>query len=87
MEPPLTALPPRIAKLPVKASVCLGHQAMTLSQLSRLRPGTVIPLSISSSTPQQLMVNELVLATGTLVRRGIRLGFHVTSPTGEVPST
>ena len=68
---------PRIAKLAVQTSVCLGRQRMTLNELCRLTPGTIIPLEIQCDTPRQLVVNDLELATGELVRHGSRLGIRL----------
>ena len=70
---------PRIAKLSVQASVCLGRQRMTLNELCRLAPGTVIPLEIPCDTPRQLVVNDLELATGEVVRSG-----PLIPPVGEI---
>ena len=68
---------PRIAKLSIQAAVCLGHQRMTLSELCRLAPGAIIPLEIPCDTPRQLVVNDLELATGEVVRNGSRLGIRL----------
>ena len=68
---------PRIAKLSVQAAVCLGRQRMTLNTLCRLAPGAVIPLEIPCDMPRQLVVNDLELATGEVVRNGLRLGIRL----------
>ena len=68
---------PRIANLSVQASVCLGRQRMTLNALCRLAPGAIIPLEIPCDSPRQLVVNDLELATGEVVRNGSRLGIRL----------
>ena len=68
---------PRIAKLSVQTSVCLGHQRMTLNALCMLAPGAIIPLEIPCDSPRQLVVNDLELATGEVVRNGSRLGIRL----------
>jgi len=67
----------RIAKLTVHASVSLGHQRMRLKDLCQLVPGAIIPLQIPCDAPSELLVNDLLLATGDVVRNGDRLGFRV----------
>lgn len=67
----------RIANLSVRAAVCLGRGRMTLNALCRLTPGAIIPLEIPCDSPRQLVVNDLELATGEVVRCGSRLGIRL----------
>ena len=68
---------PRIKKLTVQASVCLGRQRMMLKDLCQLVPGAMISLQIPCDVPSELVVGDQLLATGEVVRNGVRLGFRL----------
>lgn len=68
---------PQIGKLVVHASVRLGKQAMTINHLCDLKLGTVITITTPSCAAQELIVNDRVVAMGSVVRSGAQLGFRV----------
>lgn len=68
---------PRLAKVTVQASVRVGHRRMTVNDLCEMVPGTVLELTSTGISPAELMVHDLLLATGDIVRNGIQLGFRL----------
>jgi len=67
----------RLASLPIQASVRLGRQRMTVSELSRLTPGAILELDSHPGLLQELVVNGLTIGSGPIVRQGTHLGIRL----------
>lgn len=73
-----------LMNVPVKLTVQVGRTRLTLAQLVRLGPGSLIPLDREAHEPADIMVNGKVVARGEIVtiddRYGVRIASVVASP-------
>lgn len=68
---------PVVSQLVLPVSVRSGCLQMTVNDLCRLAPGTVLSLDLPCDSPQHLVANGRALAAGELVRHDGRLGFRL----------
>ncbi len=76
----------RILKLEVPVIVQLGEKEMTLSQVMRLSPGSIIELPKSADEKLELLVNNKIIGRGDAVKVGENFGIEITER-GTEPST
>jgi flagellar motor switch/type III secretory pathway protein FliN/pSer/pThr/pTyr-binding forkhead associated (FHA) protein len=70
---------PDLAILPVRVHIVLSQLEMTLAELNKLRPGSIVELDREKSEAVQLAVNGKIAGTGELVDIEGRLGVRVLS--------
>ena len=68
--------------VPVKVSVEVGRARMTLSELVRLSPGSVVELDRDAHQPVDILVGGKLVARGEVVTIGDKYGVRVTSVQG-----
>lgn len=71
--------------VPVRITVQIGCTRMTLSELVKVGPGSLIPLDREAHEPADVLVNGKVVARGEIVtiddRYGVRISEVVARPT------
>jgi flagellar motor switch protein FliN/FliY len=79
-----------VMDLPVQVSVELGRTRMSIGELLKLHPGSVVELDVSAGDPLDLVVNGCLVARGEVVivneRYGIRLT-DIVSPSERLRPT
>ena len=76
-----------ILDLPLKVSVELGRTKMLVNELLQLAQGSIIELEKMAGDPQEIMVNEKMVARGEVVSVNEKFGIRVTdiiSPTERI---
>ena len=68
---------PNLAALPVRVHIVLTQLEMTLAELNKLRPGSILELDHEKSEFVQLAVNGKIAGTGELVEIEGRLGVRI----------
>jgi flagellar motor switch protein FliN/FliY len=68
--------------VPVKVSVEVGRAKMTLSELVKLSPGSVVELDRDAHQPVDILVGGKLVARGEVVTIGDKYGVRVTSVQG-----
>ncbi|MBB4659621.1 FliM/FliN family flagellar motor switch protein [Parvularcula dongshanensis] len=56
----------KLADVPVTVSVLIGEKAVSLDELSRWAPDTLVPLKESAQAPLRLLVGGIEIATAEL---------------------
>ncbi|MBK7642525.1 MAG: flagellar motor switch protein FliN [Planctomycetes bacterium] len=69
--------------VPVKVSVEVGRAKMTLAELVRLSPGSVVELDRDAHQPVDILVGGKLVARGEVVTIGDKYGVRVTSVQGS----
>ena len=70
---------PDLTTLPVRVQIVLGQLDMTLAELNKLTPGTIVELDRDKSERVQLAVNGKIAGTGELVEIEGRLGVRISN--------
>ena len=70
---------PNLAALPVRVHVVLTQLEMSLGELNRLKPGSIVELDRDKSESVQLAVNGKIAGTGELVEIEGRLGVRISN--------
>jgi flagellar motor switch protein FliN/FliY len=73
----------RIHGLEVPVIVLLAEKTMTVSQVMRLAPGTIIELPKSAEERLDLLVNNKVIGRGDAVKVGENFGLEITEMGAE----
>lgn len=68
--------------VPVKVSVEVGRAKMTLSELVKLSPGSVVELDRDAHQPVDILVGGKLVARGEVVTIGEKYGVRVTNVQG-----
>lgn len=68
--------------VPVKVSVEVGRAKMTLAELVKLSPGSVVELDRDAHQPVDILVGGKLVARGEVVTIGDKYGVRVTSVQG-----
>ena len=68
-----------LMQVPVKVAVEIGRTRMTLGELSKLGPGSVVELERELQDPVDILVNGRVVARGEVVTIGNAYGVRITS--------
>jgi flagellar motor switch protein FliN len=63
----------------VKITVELGRTRMTLAELVKLAPGSLVPLDREAHEPVDILVNGKIVARGEVVTIGDQYGVRITS--------
>lgn len=70
---------PNLATLPVRVHIVLSQLEMSLAELSKLRPGSIVELDREKSEAVQLAVNGKIAGTGELIEIEGRLGVRISN--------
>jgi len=70
---------PNLAALPVRVHVVLTQLEMSLAELNKLKPGSIVELDRDKSESVQLAVNGKIAGTGELVEIEGRLGVRISN--------
>ena len=65
--------------VPVRVTVEIGRKRVTLSELSRMGPGSLLVLEREAHEPADILVNGKVVARGEIVTIDDRYGVRITS--------
>ena len=74
---------PNLAALPVRVHIVLSQLEMTLAELNKLRPGSIVELDRDESESVQLAVNGKIAGAGELVEIEGRLGVRISNWTAQ----
>jgi len=69
--------------VPVKVSVEVGRARMTLAELIKLSPGSVVELDRDAHQPVDILVGGKLVARGEVVTIGDKYGVRVTNVQGS----
>jgi len=69
--------------VPVKVSVEVGRAKMTLAELVKLAPGSVVELDRDAHQPVDILVGGKLVARGEVVTIGEKYGVRVTNVQGS----
>ena len=79
--PPRLPAPPgdlpdlhRLGDLPVRVTAVIGRARLTIGDLARAEPGTVVELDRKTGDPVDILVNNRVIGRGEIVMIGDKLG-------------
>ena len=64
--------------VPIKVTVLVGRAEMTLGELVRLRPGSLVRLDREAHAPADILVNGKVVAQGEIVTIDDSYGVRIT---------
>lgn len=64
--------------VPVKVTVHVGRTQITLGELMKLRPGSLVPLDREAHEPADILVNGKVVAKGEVVTIDESYGVRIT---------
>lgn len=65
--------------VPVRVTVQIGRSRLTLGELVRLGPGSLIPLDREAHEPADILINGKVVARGEVVTIDSAYGVRITS--------
>jgi flagellar motor switch protein FliN len=89
----LSTLPPEtgqslspLTDVPLELTVRLGRTRLTLGELLKLRPGTVLSLEQEVGEPAEILVGDKVVALGQMVVVGEELGVRIVETAPEMGS-
>ena len=68
-----------ILDVPVRVTVQIGRARMTLGELVKLGPGSLVPLDREAHEPADILVNGKVVARGEVVTIDSTYGVRITS--------
>jgi flagellar motor switch protein FliN/FliY len=68
-----------LLEVPVRVTVQIGRARMSLGQLVRLGPGSLVPLDREAHEPADILVNGKVVAHGEVVTIDDTYGVRITS--------
>jgi flagellar motor switch protein FliN/FliY len=69
--------------VPVRVTVQIGRSRLTLGELVRLGPGSLIPLDREAHEPADILINGKVVARGEVVTIDNAYGVRITSITKD----
>ena len=69
--------------VPVRVTVQIGRSRLTLGELVRLGPGSLIPLDREAHEPADILINGKVVARGEVVTIDSAYGVRITSITKD----
>lgn len=72
-----------VLSVPVKLTVRIGQAQMTLADLVRLGPGTLVPLDRDAHEPADIFVNGRLVARGEIVTIDSRYAIRVSEISKE----
>jgi len=72
-----------LLEVPVRVTVQIGRARMTLAELVKLGPGSLIPLDREAHEPADILVNGKVVARGEVVTIDSTYGVRITSVCAE----
>lgn len=70
---------PNLATLPVRVHIVLSHLEMSLAELNKLRPGSIVELDRDKSESVEIAVNGKIAGAGELVEIEGRLGVRISN--------
>lgn len=68
-----------LLEVPVRVTVQIGRARMTLAELVKLGPGSLIPLDREAHEPADILVNGKVVARGEVVTIDSTYGVRITA--------
>lgn len=68
-----------LLEVPVKVTVEIGRARLTLAELVKLQPGSLVPLDREAHEPVDILVNGKIVARGEVVTIDQRYGVRITS--------
>jgi len=68
-----------LLEVPVRVTVQIGRARMTLGELVKLGPGSLVPLDREAHEPADILVNGKVVARGEVVTIDASYGVRITS--------
>ncbi|MEO1130813.1 MAG: FliM/FliN family flagellar motor C-terminal domain-containing protein, partial [Planctomycetota bacterium] len=69
----------RILKLNVPIIVLMGEKTMPLQDVVSMMPGTIIELPKPADSELELLVNNMVIGSGTAVKVGENFGLRISA--------
>lgn len=69
--------------VPVRVTVQIGRSRLTLGELVRLGPGSLIPLDREAHEPADILINGKIVARGEVVTIDNAYGVRITSITKD----
>lgn len=69
--------------VPVRVTVQIGRSRLTLGELVRLGPGSLIPLDREAHEPADILINGKIVARGEVVTIDSAYGVRITSVTKD----
>lgn len=72
-----------LLEVPVRVTVQIGRSRMSLAELVKLGPGSLIPLDREAHEPADILVNGKVVAHGEVVTIDSTYGVRITSVRSE----
>jgi flagellar motor switch protein FliN len=85
--PVLSSVLPLLGSVKVRMSVRVGSAEISVADLLKLEHGSVLPLDRLVEEPLDVLVDDLVVARGTLVAVGEHFGVRITeSAIASVPA-
>jgi flagellar motor switch protein FliN/FliY len=72
-----------LLEVPVRVTVQIGRARMTLAELVKLGPGSLIPLDREAHEPADILVNGKVVARGEVVTIDSTYGVRITAVCAE----
>jgi len=69
----------RTLKLSVPVLVRLAHQSMSIGEIMRIGPGTILEFNRTVASELDLMINNCQIGQGIAVKVGERFGLRITS--------
>ncbi len=73
-----------LLEVPVRVTARIGRASMSLGQLVKLHPGSLVPLDREAHEPADVLVNGKVVARGEVVTIDNAYGIRITSVVNEV---
>ena len=68
-----------LLEVPVRVTVQIGRARMTLGELVKLGPGSLVPLDREAHEPADILVNGKIVARGEVVTIDASYGVRITS--------
>jgi len=75
----------RLYSVPVEVTVVVGSARMTLGDLARIQPGSLLELDREAHEPADIVVNGRTVARGEVVTVGDRYGVRITAVIETAP--
>lgn len=73
--------------LPISVSVRVCGRSLTLAELLKWTPGTILPFEQHATGPLHLNIGERTIAAGQAVKVGEKFGIQVRHISGREPSS
>ena len=72
-----------LMEVPVRVTVRIGRASLSLGELVKLGPGSLVPLDREAHEPADVLVNGKVIARGEVVTIDNTYGVRITSVDGD----